>query len=285
MTLPPLTEIDGWLAEREAGAHALRPRCEKRVGWAEGPKRTPWSVVYIHGFSASRRELSPYPERVAEELGANFYGMRLTGHGQDGAAMAQASLTAWRADLSEALAIGRALGDRVLAISCSTGGTLLTLALAGGEEVAAAVMVSPNYGVKARRLQAMLDAPLASRWAPLVMRGEVGGPMEADASGIWTPRYPVRAYAPMAEAVRAVRRADLDAIRAPALFAYSEADQIVDAGLTTAVMRRWSGPVRRVILHPGPGDDPKAHVMAGDVKSPGQTARLVRQTVDWARAL
>ena len=284
MTLPPLAELEGWLAGREATVPGLRPGCEKRVTWAGPPERTPWSVVYIHGFSASRRELSPYPERVAEELGANFHGGRLTGHGQDGSAMGQATLRDWRVDVAEALAIGRAIGDRVLAISCSTGGTLLTLALAAGEQAAGAVMISPNFGVRMRRLQAVLDAPLASRWGPLLIRREVGAPT-IDTTGVWTPRYPVRAYAPMAEAVRAVRRADLDAIRVPALFAYSDADRVVDAGLTTVVTRRWSAPVRRIVLHPGPGDDPMAHVMAGDVKSPSQTAHLVRQTVDWARTL
>jgi alpha-beta hydrolase superfamily lysophospholipase len=284
VTLPPLGGIDAWLAEREAKVPGLRPGCEKRVIWAAGPERTCWAVVYIHGFSASRRELSPYPEKVASELGANFHGGRLTGHGQDGAAMGRATLRDWRADVAEALAIGRAIGERVLAIACSTGGTLLALALAAGEGAGGAVMVSPNFGVRVRRFQVALDAPLASRWGPLLIRGEVGAP-NIDTTGIWTPRYPVLAYAPMAEAVRAVRRADLDAIRVPTLFAYSDADQVVDPGLTTAVTRRWGGPVRRIVLHPGPGDDPMAHVMAGEVKSPGQTARLVRQTVDWARSL
>ncbi|TNC50199.1 alpha/beta hydrolase [Rubellimicrobium rubrum] len=284
MTLPPPAGMEAWLAAREARVPHLRPGCEKRVTWAGAPERTPWSVVFIHGFSASRRELSPYPERVAEELGANLYGARLTGHGQDGSAMGRATLPDWQADVAEALAIGRIIGERVLAIACSTGGTLLTLALARAEAVAGAVMISPHYGVRLRRLQAVLDAPLSSWWGPLLIRGEVGAPV-IDTTGIWTPRYPVQAYAPMAQAVRAVRRADLDAIDAPALFAYADSDQVVDPGLTSAVMRRWRGPARRIVLTPGPGDDPMGHVMAGAVKSPGQTAPLVRRTVDWAHRL
>ena len=283
--IPSLDELDDWLAAREAQVPALRPGCEKRITWADGPVRTPWSVVYIHGFSASRREVSPYPERLAQGLGANLFGTRLSGHGQDGAAMNGATLRDWRADLAEALAIGRALGERVLALSCSTGSTLLTLALAGGEPVAGAVMLSPNYGLRMRRLQAALDAPFASRWGPFVVRGEQGPPAANLASGIWSSGYSVAAYAPMSASVRSVRRADLEAIRAPALFAYSEADQVVDARLTAAVMRRWGGPVRRLDLHPGPGDDPAAHVMAGDALSPGQTEPLVRATLDWASGL
>lgn len=285
MTLPPLEGLDAWLAGREGQVPALRPGCGKRVLWADGPRRTAWAVVYIHGFSASRREVSPYPERVAEGLGANLFATRLTGHGQDGPAMGRASLADWRRDLGEALAIGRLLGERVLAVACSTGATLLTLALASGGRAEGAVMLSPNYGLRLRRLQALLDAPWAAHWAPLLVRGLQGPPAANVASGIWSSGYPVRAYAPMAEAVRAVRRADLEIIRAPALFAYSDADQIVDPALAEAVQRRWGGPVRRLALVPGPDDDPMAHVMAGDALSPGQTGPLASATLDWAATL
>lgn len=283
--IPALADLEAWLEDREAQVPALRSGCERRAIWADGPRRTPWSVVYIHGFSASRREVSPYPEKVAERLGASFFGARLTGHGQDGPAMDRATLADWRRDVAEALAIGRALGERVLAVSCSTGSTLLTLALALGGEAAGAVMLSPNYGVRRRRLQAALDAPFAARWMPLLVRRAQGPPAANADSGIWTNGYSVRAYAPMAQSVRAARRADLDGIRTPALFAFSEADQVVDAGLAAAVMSRWGGPVRRLALAPGAGDDPMAHVMAGDALSPGQTEGLVRATLDWARTL
>ena len=285
MTLPALEALDAWLADREARVPGLRPGCEKRVAWADGPRRAPWSVVYIHGFSASRREVSPYPEMVAEGLGANLFGTRLAGHGQDGEAMGRATLAEWRADVAEALAIGRALGDRVLAISCSTGCTVLTLALASGEEVAATALLSPNYGLRLRRLQAALDAPFAAHWAPFLMRRPQRPPAGSHISGIWTSGFPVRAYVPMAEAVRAIRRADLDAIRAPALFIHSASDQVVDPALTAAVMRRWGGPSRHLPPTPGQGDDPMAHVIAGDALSPSQTEPLVRATLDWLRTL
>jgi alpha-beta hydrolase superfamily lysophospholipase len=277
--------LDDWLAEHEAAIPGVRPGCEKRVIWAGGPRRTPWSVVYIHGFSASRREVSPYPEKVAEALGANYFGTRLTGHGQEGPAMDRATFREWMDDTAEALAVGRALGERVIAISCSTGSTLLTLALADEERIAGAVMLSPNYGLRLKRLQAVLDAPLSGIWVPLLVRGPQGPPAANSETGIWSSGYTVKAYVPMGQAMRAVRRADLGSIRTPALFAYSDADQVVDPGLSAAVMRRWGAPVRRLDLQPGPGDDPMAHVLAGEALSPGQTEGIVRATVDWARTL
>ena len=146
-------------------------------------------------------------------------------------------------------------------------------------------MLSPNYGLRLRRLQAALDAPFAEHWAPFLMRRPQRPPAASHASGIWTSDFPVRAYVPMAEAVRAVRRADLDAIRAPGLFVHSAADQVVDPALTAAVMRRWGGPARHIAPVPGQGDDPMAHVMAGDALSPGQTEPLVAATLDWVRTL
>ncbi len=285
MTLPPLADLEEWLAGREAEVAGLRAGCAKTVLWSGARERTDWSVVYVHGFSASRREASPWPERVAQGLGANFFGTRLTGHGQDGAAMDRARLADWRADVAEAFAVGRALGRRTLMLSCSTGSTLVTLALAEGEEAAGSAMLSPNYGVRLRRLQAALDAPFASWWMPLLVRGPQGPPAADSASGIWTTGYTTRAYAPMAQSVRAARRADLGHIRTPALFAYSDDDRVVAPDLTAAVMRRWGGSVSRLSLDRQPGDDPMAHVLAGDVLGPSQTERAVGATLAWARAL
>ena len=283
--IPPLEGLDAWLAESEAAIPTIRPGCEKRIVWADGPRRTPWSVVYVHGFSASRREVSPYPERVAQSLGANFFGTRLAGHGREPSAMDRATLPDWRRDVADALAIGRAIGDRVIVVSCSTGCTLVTLALAGGDRADAAVMLSPNYALKLRRLQFALDFPFAPLWMPILAPGPQGPPAANSDTGIWTSGYTVRAYPPMAQAVRAIRRADLDRVRTPALFAFSDSDQVVDPVASTAVMRRWGGPVRRLAMTPGPGDDPAAHVMAGDALSPGQTDGLVHATLDWVATL
>ena len=54
--------------------------------------------------------------------------MRLAGHGRSGAAMAEPLAGDWIEDMAEAMAIGRRLGDRVVVIATSTGGTLAAIA-------------------------------------------------------------------------------------------------------------------------------------------------------------
>lgn len=282
MSLPPLGDLDGWLGEREAEVPRLRQGCAKRVVWARRGERTAASLLYVHGFSASGRELSPLPERVAEGLGANLFLARLAGHGQDGAAMGEASLRDWRADVAEAFAIGRLLGERVLVMACSTGCTLVTLALAEGEPAAGVVLLSPNFGLASRRIQLLLDLPVIGTVVPRLVGAARGEPTRSEPAGIWTVGWPARAAIPVAAALRAVRRSPLDHIRAPALFAFSDRDRVVDPGQTRAVMRRWGAPVTHLALPPG--SDPMSHVPAGAL-NPGGTEPLLRATLDWARAL
>jgi esterase/lipase len=278
--------LDARLAKAEALVPGIRPGCERRIVWAGAPGVvTDWAVVFIHGYSASALELAPLPQMVAQALGANLHLARLTGHGQDGAAMGRATLADWQADTREAMDIAGKIGHRTLAIGCSTGCTLLTLALAE-RPIAGVVMVSPNYRLSSRFGQWILDWPLTRRLAPLIAGRQITFPVVSPghAAG-WTTSYPVQALYPMADSVRAARRVDLSRITTPAMFAFTETDRVVHPPTTHRVIARWGAPTTHRPLTPGPGDDPNGHVMAGDVFSPGQTAPLARAITDWARAL
>ena len=45
------------------------------------PKKTKYSVVYLHGFTASGKEGDPVHKIIAKAFGANLYVPRLHGHG------------------------------------------------------------------------------------------------------------------------------------------------------------------------------------------------------------
>lgn len=285
--LPPLADIPDWLVALEARAPALRPGAAARLDWGDRPgARTDWCVLFVHGFSASPRELSPFPERLAAALGANAMFVRLTGHGQDGAAMARARLRHWRADVARGFRIARAAGTRTLAVGCSTGATLLVDALLRGEEAAAALLVSPNFGLRDPRARRLLDTPLARIWGPLVVGRERVADMTPAQALIWTARYPSSALVTMGAALRALDGADLGRLRLPALFAYADEDAVVDPAAAASAMARWGGPAERLRLRPLPGCDPAAHVLAGDGMCPAGTAPLLAGALDWAgRAL
>lgn len=284
--MPDLDHIEAQIAAEEAQVPALRRGCARRIIWAGEPAaKTKQVLLYIHGFSASPEELRPLPDLVARGLGANLYFMRLTGHGQDGAAMATATLDAWQQDVADAVAVARALGDEVILMGCSTGCTLATLALAEGLEAKAVIHISPNFGLRNRAAQIVMDMPFSQHWGHLLAGKTRSFDVISDAhAAYWTTEYPTAAVHPMGDAVRAVRRADLGQVRVPAFFAYNADDQVVHDADIRDVMRRWGGPVKKLLLQKGPKDDPMGHVMAGDIFSPQQTAPLAEHILAWVKS-
>lgn len=283
-------DLDVWLAQREQTIPDIRADSAKSIVWAGAPgARTPWALVYIHGFSADRQEVRPLPDLVAQGLGANLYFARLSGHGRTGEAMAQATPEDWMTDMAEALAIGRRLGDRVLLMGTSTGGTLITLAQAqpgGAEGVAGAVMISPNYRLASAVSGTILDLPLARHWAPLVAGAERSfAPLNEGHARHWTTRYPTAALFPLATLMRTTRALDFGAITTPALFVQAPGDLVVSAEETARVATAWGGPARLHAPELTPQDDPYAHVIAGEILSPNQTAPLAALVLDWAAGL
>ncbi|RYH08900.1 carboxylesterase [Tropicimonas sp. IMCC6043] len=282
-------DLDAWLAAREAAVPNLRPGGEKRILWSGAPgERTPLSIVYLHGFSASSEEIRPVPDEVAAALGSNLYFIRLAGHGRDGPAMAEPVAGDWIEDAAEALAIGRRLGERVLVIATSTGGALAAIVAADpvlSQDVAGVVLVSPNFDL-VNPAAALLSLPFARHFVPLLIGPERGfEPRSADHAAAWTTRYPSIATIPMKALADHARGLDFGAIRIPALFLYSTEDQVVAPAATARVAAAWGGPVRTELRRMGPSDDPASHVIAGDILSPGQSAETARIIIDWATGL
>jgi pimeloyl-ACP methyl ester carboxylesterase len=287
--LPPLAELETWLAEREAAIPNLRDGAAKRIVWADAPgTKTPLSVVYLHGFSASRAEASPGPENLAAALGANLFETRLAGHGRDGAAMAEPRAEAWLDDVAEAMDIGRALGDQVIVLGLSTGGTLAVWAATDAQMsvgLKGVILVSPNFAV-VNAAGALLEWPFARAWVPLVAGAErqFTPRNEAHAAG-WTTQYPTTAAVTMGTLLRETRGLDMGALDVPALFVFSDQDRVVRADATRAVASAWGAPVTLELVSPGPGIDADNHVIFGDILSPAATARLTDVMQAWVADL
>ncbi|MBU3030543.1 alpha/beta hydrolase [Paracoccus marinaquae] len=275
-------DLEAWIGAREAG---IRPEVAARIEWAGEPGRqTDLALVYIHGFTGSPAELRPMPQQVAAELGANLYSVRLTGHGLDGAALADARLSDWWRDTAEAIAVAQRLGRRVVLVGLSTGATLAAEAALDpelGPRIDGVVLMSPNFAVN-HRWAWVLDLPYAR---PLIRanmrRSRCFEPQnEAHVSG-WTSCYAVESALPMAALLRHARGTDFGRARQPALFVWSDSDAVVRPRAIRRVADRWGGPVTRLTVEPGPRDDAGAHVIAGDALSPDLSVMLVGRVADW----
>ena len=116
-------DIEQYVADSESGFDDIVPGAEKKIFWADKQhSRTPFAVIYLHGFSATRQETAPLSQKVAQRFGANLFCTRLTGHGRDGKAMLDGSVNAWLNDAAETLKIGQQIGEKIIIIGTSTGG-------------------------------------------------------------------------------------------------------------------------------------------------------------------
>ncbi len=284
-----LGELDTWLAAQEEAVPDLRANTEKRIVWADPThkERTAIALVYIHGFSATRQEMAPLPEEVAAQLGANLFYTRLTGHGSTGAALAAATVNDWINDIAQAVAIGEALGDKVVLLGTSTGGGLLTWMAAEGHldpQVAGLVLFSPNYGSRATGSELLLG-PWARPLARLVLGTERSWePNNEDHARYWTYRYPVEAAVQAMATVGLIRGSDPARIRLPIRVYYSPDDTVVNTTRVQALFDQI-GSTDKTLVPVLDGDDPDHHILAGDILSPSTTARLTDEVVQFIQRI
>lgn len=152
--MPPVPSdagaLQAYISQKE-GQHKLKPDNEARIIWANDSlkNKTEYSIIYLHGFSASYAEGEPIHKNIAKKFGCNLYLARLAEHGID-TVERMVNLTAdkyWES-AKEALAIGKQLGKKVILLGTSTGGTnALQLAAAYPADIAALIMLSPNIKI------------------------------------------------------------------------------------------------------------------------------------------
>jgi pimeloyl-ACP methyl ester carboxylesterase len=270
--------LDGYLSEKESRVPGIREGCEKKIVWHGNQRqRRDLAIVYIHGFSASRMETWPLCDRLAEANGANLFYTRLTGHGQDGPAMARATVADWLNDGLEAVAIGRRLGRKVILVGTSTGATL-AVCLAAQPSLAThihrLVLLSPNYFPK---------NPLAAAalWPPSfrIMEQFYGGwrsfSIASDRHArYWTVRYPIKAIATMMQLVRRSWQIDPKDAAMPVLMMVNPWDRVINVTLAVTRFLAFPSAQKKLVLF-RENRDPGRHVLAGDILSPEATAKAM----------
>lgn len=279
-------DVEAHLAAREGAVDDLREGAAAGVVWADPTTKQPTDVVvvYLHGFSADRHELSPVPERVARSLGANLLFTRLAGHGRTSfEAMGEASVEDWLADGLEAMALADRLGRRTVLLAASTGGTLATWLAAEGapDRVDAVVLVSPNLGLPG--LQGTL---LTGPWGLQIAEAILGPERQWEPStpgqrAHWTWHYPTRALAPMVALVRHVDGLDLSGVAAPFQVVLSPHDQVIDPAAARAKLAALPTPPEHVDVVSS--EDPFHHTLAGDALSPATNDEVTGAIVSFLR--
>jgi alpha-beta hydrolase superfamily lysophospholipase len=260
----------------------VRPDLAKTILWNDPGSRaaTALSLVYIHGFSASRKDISPVVETLASRLRANAFFTRLAAHGStSGAEFATVRAQDWLDDAREALAIGRRIGERVILIGTSTGALLATMAALedNSPRVAALVLLSPNFGIRDWRAK-FISGPLGRVLAQIIIGGEYS--FRPDSRGhaeFWTSRYPSQAIVALMDLVNYGRALHLDNLKVPTLIVYTDKDTVID---TKAIQDRFdeiTGSPKLLVDLP----EASRHELTGDALAPDTVRPVLRQIMSF----
>lgn len=271
-------QLEQYVAANEA-MHKLKPDNEARIVWADSSrKRTEYSVVYIHGFSASQEEGDPVHEQFAKTFGANLYLARMADHGIDTTdQLLYFNAERWWKSSREALAIGKALGDKVIVMSTSTGGTMaLVLASFYPEDVFALINMSPNIAINDPNAW-MLNKPWGLQIARMVMGGKsrVFTP-DAEKDKYWNAEYRLESVTQLQELVEDRMTSEtFSKVKCPTLNLYyfkseQEQDPTVKVSAILEMHEQLGTPDSLKVATPIPGAGGHvlgSHVVSDDIES------------------
>jgi pimeloyl-ACP methyl ester carboxylesterase len=273
--VPAIAELEKFVAAHEA-THKLRPNNQARIVWANdsAQQKTDYVIVYLHGFSASQEEGNPVHTAIAKQYGCNLYLSRLAEHGIDTTEQL-VNLTAdnyWET-AKQALAIGKQLGNKVILMGTSTGGSqALQLAAAFPQDVAALVLYSPNIAINDPNAW-ILNNHWGLQIARLVKGGNYNDPSDKRSiyKQYWNKPYRLEAAVALEEMLEtAMTENTFNKVKQPVLMLYyykDEANQ--DKVVKVSAMKEMfaalatDSTMKRAIALPNAGD----HVLASPIKS------------------
>lgn len=265
--IPEGPELATWLQERES-SQQVRDELEAQIRYAhEDRRKTELALVYLHGFSASHRDIAPIHEQVASKLGANLYLARLTAHGQDVDVDAFQAVTAndWLQDAVDAHRVGTRLGERVILMGHSTGATLAAWSALDQDDVAAVILFSPNFGSANPNAKYALYP-----WGPQILRLSLGSHREMNIENdlqrkYWTPVYHTNGVGQVfALAEYCKDEVSKGTLNCPCLCIYSNRDKVIDLGALRSTIGQLKTPATVITELPYS----TGHELAGDVLAP-----------------
>tara|TARA_Y100001972_G_C7666843_1_gene337435 strand:- start:7019 stop:8056 length:1038 start_codon:yes stop_codon:yes gene_type:complete len=269
-----IQNLDNYLARKESAIDNIRADNQAKIIWADSSRtKTSYAVVYLHGFSASHEEGSPVHKDFANRYGFNLYLARLANHGLAGEeSMTDMTPNGLIESAKEAVAIGQLLGDDVIVMSTSTGGTLsIYLAGANPEMIDALVLFSPNIEIadpSARILTGPWGLQLGKMIAGEFRASDDPTPLEDQ---FWTSKYRIEAIAALQKLLDETMNEEVfSAVTQPYFLGYyykneTEKDDVVSIDAIKRFSRFTSTPEQqiRVVEFPNVGE----HVIASYIKS------------------
>lgn len=279
--------LESYIQKAES-RHKLKPDNEARLIWFDSLKqKTEYSVVYLHGFSASQEEGDPVHTDFAKRFGCNLYLSRIDAHGID-TTDPLASFTAdgaWNS-AKEAFVIGKNLGNKVILMSTSTGGTLALKLAAEYPDIAGLILLSPNIAINDPNAW-LLNNPWGAQIAQM-MEGKYRKVADTTAvyAKYWNNRYVTKSLVQLEELLETtMKESTFRKVTQPTLMLYyykdeKHQDKVVKVSAMKRMFKQLGTPEnnKRAVAIPNAGD----HVIGSPIKSK-DVATVKSECIKFAR--
>lgn len=280
--------LENYIAQKEDTVKGLKPGNEAKIIWADSvnKSKTPYSIVYIHGFGASEMEGSPVNRLLAEHFGSNLYLARLPEHGIDRSdAMKYMSAEKLMQGAREAYMIGKSLGDSVIVVGTSMGGALSINLASERPDMKALVLYSPAVGVNSDMLDQFFQP-----WRKFIFQnfmldnGMRMNPREGEKAKYWSEQYHVNSYESLAVLIKSTMNdSTFTKIKQPLFLGYfyksdKEQDFVVSVPKMLEMYDKVNTPTQYKDKNPFPesGD----HVIASAITSKDWEG-VLKSTIDF----
>ncbi|MCE7042144.1 carboxylesterase [Dyadobacter sp. CY312] len=231
-----LTHLEKEIDDSEKAIKDLKRDNQARIVWADSAKKekTPYSIVYIHGFGASWAEGEPVHRDLAKRYGANLYLARMHDAGiSDPDAFDDLTPENFMQEAKRALAIGKVLGDSVIVIGTSAGGLLTVYLAATNPDLKGVVLYSPCLAVASPALK-LVTGPWGRKILYSIM-GDHRKPIdeESERSNFWLQSYRTNGLLTLQQTIDAISRPEIfKQIKMPVFLGYyykndKEQDEVV----------------------------------------------------------
>lgn len=190
----------------EQNSEDIRRGCGSILRYADDSlkSKTPFVILYLHGFSASPIEGDPVMFNIAERFGMNLYAPRLAAHGL---ATSENLLTFtaedWINSAKGAIQQAASLGDSIIIMSTSTGGTSALYLSNAHPKIHSLICYSPNTQVAREESDVLL-----SPWGLQIGRIISGGKyykweVPESAKPYWYSQYRIEALVQLKRLIEA----------------------------------------------------------------------------------
>ena len=279
--------IEDYVKRNDLGL-ILKPDNESRIIWANDTlkERTNYSLLYLHGFSASWYEGYPANMEFARHFGCNAYFPRLASHGieTEDPLIDMTPDRLWQS-AKEALMVARTIGKKVIIMGTSTGGTLaLKLAADFPEYVDGLILYSPNIRIN-NKAAFLLSKPWGLQIGKKVAGGNyrvVNDDFESKTCKYWNCKYRMEATVFLQQLVEeTMNNQTFKNVNDPVFLGYYYKDEILQDNVVKV------GPMLKMFENLGTSADKKVkvafpeagdHVIGCELKS-GSYKEVAAQTI------